>query len=160
MNLYSIKEEFRAWQMKIAEQDGELTEEDLQVFNELEGLAEDKIEAYAVIIKESLAEAEMIKAEADRLSAMMKKKLNLAEKLKKNLDEFMVEQGRDKFESVKTKISYRKSTALEIDGTAEVPVKFQKIKTEIDKTAITNFLKEGNVLEGFQLVERRNIQIK
>lgn len=160
MNLYEIKEQFRAWQLKIANQDGELTEEDLQVFNELEGLAEDKIEAYAVIIKESLAEADMYKAEAERLSAIAKKKINLADRLKKNLDGFMQEQGREKFESLKTTIAYRKSTALEIDSTAKVPKKFQKVKMEIDKTAITNFLKEGGKLKGCQLVERQNIQIK
>lgn len=160
MNLYKIKEEYREWQQKIISQDGELFDEDIEALNNLEAIAEDKIEAYAVIIKESLSEAEMYKAEADRLTSIAKKKINLADKLKTNLDNFMKEQGREKFESVKTKISYRKSTALEIDCTAEVPEKFQKIKTEIDKTAITNFLKEGNVLEGFQLVERRNIQIK
>lgn len=160
MNLYEIKQEYRAWQLKIAEQDGELTEEDLKLFDELEGLAEDKIEAYAVIIKESLSEAEMYKLEADRLSAIANKKINLAERLKKNLDGFMQEQRREKFESLKTTISYRKSMALEIDGSAKVPKKFQKVKMEIDKTLITNFLKEGGKLKGCQLVTKQNIQIK
>lgn len=160
MNLYEIKEQYRSWQQKIAEQDGELTEEDLKVFSELEGLAEDKIDAYAVIIKESLSEADIYKAEAERLLEMAKKKSNLAERLKKNLDGFMQEQGRQKFESVKTVISYRKSTVLEIDQEVKIPKRFLKIEEKIDKAKIKEHLSTGGKLKGCALVTKQNIQIK
>ena len=160
MNLYEIKEQFREWQRKVIENYGEVTDEDLEELKNLESLAEDKIEGYAVIIKESLSEADIYKAEAERLLEMAKKKSNLAERLKRNLDDFMQEQGKEKFESIKTVISYRKSTVLDIAEDTKIPKRFLKIEEKIDKAKIKEHLNMGGKLKGCSLVTKQNIQIK
>lgn len=159
MKLHEIQAGFRAWAEKVAEQDGELTEEDMQELSSLEAAADDKIEAYAVIIKESLAAAREYEEEAKRLNDIKSRKKALADKLTKRLDEFMQEQGRNKFESVKATVRYRKSVALEIEDEALLPEKFMRVKKEADKTEIKEYLKSGGELDGCRLAERRNIQI-
>jgi hypothetical protein len=160
MRLYEIEEAYRIWQEKIELQEGELTEEDFAELERLNVLAEDKIEGYSVIIKESLAEAEILKQEADKLITRANSKKKLAERLKGNLDLFMQSQGREKFASLKTQISYRPSVVLEISEGAKIPKKWLKVKTEIDKSAIKDFIKNGGKVNGCMLVNKQNIQIK
>ena len=160
MKLYEIQAGFRAWAAKVAEQDGELTEEDMQEINALEAAADDKIEAYAVIIKESLADAETYEKEIERLTEIKKRKKALADRLATRLDEFMHEQGRNKFESVKARVTYRKSVMLEVADDALLPEKFMRVKREPDKAQIKEYLKSGGELDGCRLIEHENINIK
>lgn len=160
MRLYEIEEAYRIWQQKIEMQEGELTDEDFAELERLNVLAEDKIDGYSVIIKESLAEAEILKQEAEKLLARAKSKTKLAERLKGNLDLFMQSQGREKFTSLKAQISYRPSVVLEIDENVKLAKKWYRVKTEIDKSAIKDFLKNGGTLKGCLLVNKQNIQIK
>ena len=160
MRLYEIEEAYRIWQQKIELQSGELTEEDLEELERLNVLADDKIDGYSVIIKESLAEGEILKQEADKLLARAKSKINLAERLKANLDRFMQAQGREKYSSLKAQISYRPSVVLEIDQEDKLPKKWYKVKMEVDKSAIKDFIKAGGKVKGCKLVNKQNIQVK
>lgn len=160
MRLYEIEEAYRIWQQKIEMQDGELTEEDFAELERLNVLADDKIDGYSVIIKESLAEAEILKQEAEKLFARAKSKTKLAERLKGNLDLFMQSQGREKHTSLKAQISYRQSVVLEIDENVKLAKKWYRVKTEIDKSAIKDYLKSGGKVKGCLLVNKQNIQIK
>jgi hypothetical protein len=57
-------------------------------------------------------------------------------------------------------ISYRPSESVEIDEGADLPPEFLKMKSEWDKAAIKEALKEGAVFEGCRLVQKQNIQIR
>jgi hypothetical protein len=57
-------------------------------------------------------------------------------------------------------ISYRPSEVVEIDDDADLPAEFIKMKSEWDKAAIKEALKEGAVFEGCRLVQKQNIQIR
>ncbi len=160
MRLFDIADAYRIWQQKIEMQEGEVTDADFQELEQLNGLADDKIDGYSVIIKESLAEAEILKQEAEKLLARAKSKSKLAERLKGNLDLFMQSQGREKFSSLKAQISYRPSVVLEIDENVKLANKWYRLKKEIDKSAIKEFIKAGGKVKGCALVEKQNIQIK
>ena len=160
MRLYEIEEAYRIWQQKIELQGGELNEEDIEEIERLNVLAEDKIDGYSVIIKESIAEGEILKQEAEKLLARAKRKINLAERLKANLDLFMQSQGREKYTSLKTQIFYRPSVVLEINEEVKLPKKWYKVKMEVDKSAIKDFIKNGGKVRGCKLVDKQNIQIK
>ena len=59
-------------------------------------------------------------------------------------------------------ISYRKSTAVEIDE-SKLPATWMReipATNVVDKVAITKALKSGEKIAGAVLVERNNIQIK
>ena len=59
-------------------------------------------------------------------------------------------------------LRFRKSSSVEITDRESLPEQFLRTKTvvEPDKTAIKNALKAGEKIQGAQLVESRNLQIK
>lgn len=59
-------------------------------------------------------------------------------------------------------LRFRKSSLVEITDSESLPEQFLRTKTvvEPDKTAIKNALKAGEKIQGAQLVESRNLQIK
>ena len=160
MRLYEIDTNLRSLWDKIAEQEGELTEEDIQALNELEIALNDKLEGYGVIIRELNAEIEECNAEIKRITEIAKHKKNASERLKKTLQEYMLNNELDKFESLKVKISFRKSQSLEIEEGAELPDDLMRIKKEPDKTAIKEYIVNGGELKGVFLLDKKNIQIK
>lgn len=58
-------------------------------------------------------------------------------------------------------ISYRPSESVEIADGANIPPEFLKAREpDIDKVALKAALKDGAIIEGCQLVQRQNIQIR
>ena len=160
MRLYDIDVNLRALWTKIAEQEGEITEEDMQMLNELEIAKNDKLEGYGVIIREMKSEIDECDAEMKRIKEIADRKKNAMERLKKSLQEFMIGNEIDKLESVKVKLSFRKSQSLEIEEDAIIPEDLMRIKKEPDKTAIKDFIVNGGELQGVHLLDKKNIQIK
>ena len=160
MKLYEISESLRELWGKIAEQDGEVGEDDLQALNELELAKNDKLEGCGVLIREMTAEANEYSEESKRLKELQDRKKRAIERLKNYVQKFMAENSIEKFDSVKVQISFRKSKSLEIDDNVKLPKEFIRIKEEPDKTAITDFIKNGGTVGGCRLVEKTNIQIK
>lgn len=160
MKLYEIDKELRSLWDKIAEQDGELTEDDINSLNTLELAKNDKITGYGVIIKETKAEIDKFMAERERIDGIIKAYKNKVEWLKNNLEYFMKSNEIDRFDGIEVSIKFRKSKALEIDENTEIPEEFIKVKKELDKTAITGFIKNGGHIDGCRIVEKENIQIK
>lgn len=129
-------------------------------FDRLSGLAmerENKLEGVALWIKNLEATAKAIRAERDVLKARQeqveRKALALREWLSRALDG-------EKMETPKMKISYRKSTAVEVDD--RLPKKWcsKKIVYTPDKVAIKTAIQNGKRITGAKIVERQNIQIK
>lgn len=128
--------------------------------DKLSGLAmerENKLEGVALWIKNLDATTKAIKAERDALKERQEqaehKALALREWLSKALDG-------EKMETPKVKVSYRKSTAVEVDD--RLPKKWcsKKIVYTPDKVAIKTAIQNGKRITGAKIVERQNIQIK
>lgn len=129
-------------------------------FDRLSGLAmerENKLEGVALWIKTLDATTKAIKAERDALKERQEqaehKALALREWLSRALDG-------EKMETPKVKVSYRKSTAVEVDD--RLPKKWcsKKIVYTPDKVAIKTAIQNGKRITGAKIVERQNIQIK
>ena len=160
MKLYEIDKGLRELWMKIAEQEGELTEEDMAALEELNLAKDEKIKGYGVIIRELDGDIADCKAEMDRIKEISDKLKRRQEWLKTRLIEFMKSQGLPKFESVEVNIGFRKSKSLEIAENINLPKEFIRITETPDKKAITDFIKAGGTVEGCELIEKENIQIK
>lgn len=117
-----------------------------------------KVEGIALWIKNLLAEAKMIKEEKDNLAYRQKVCENKAESLKDFLSRLL---DGEKFKTSKVSISYRKSEKVDVLDIGKLDDDYLKFKDpEPDKTKIKKALKDGICLEGAQLVESQNIQIK
>ena len=120
-----------------------------------------KIENIALLIKDLLADAEMIKAEEKRLADRRKSKENKAEHLKNYLAASLRKSGDNKFESPKCALSFRKSIIVVCDND-KLDKKYmnEKIEYSPDKKAIKEAIQNGTEVAGAYLEERQNLQIK
>lgn len=139
---------------------------DYEAFAALKMEREAKIENMALWYKDLCAEATAIKAEEANLAARRKACENKAERLKAYLSELL---AGDKFRTPRVACSFRASKALVIQDeeqfirNMEQSQHFEYLTFKaptVNKTAITNAIKAGQVVEGAELVEKKNISIK
>ena len=129
----------------------------------LEMERESKLEYLALEYKNLTAEATAIKAEADELVKRYKAVNNRAARLKDYLAGVL---SGDKFSTPRVSCSWRKSSAVEVDDDSFLPwagehPEFLRVKPpEVDKKAVGDALKRGEMIPGAVIVERLNIVIR
>ena len=156
MNLYELTSEIKNFQIPVNE-DGEILDEGLSIALDsliLERNA--KIENIALWIKNLKAEAEAVKTEKDKLQKREKSLSNLADRLKEYLSQNL---NGEKFSTPRVVLSWRKSTAVEVDDTFS-DERFIKYEPKISKSDIKDALKSGEIIEGARLIENNSLQIK
>ena len=152
MTLYEINAEILAC---IDDETGEII--DFDRLSQLSVERENKLESVALWIKNLEANAKAIKAERDSLKVREEQAERKALALREWLSGALNGQ---KMETPKVKVSYRKSTAVEVDD--RLPKKWcsKKIVYTPDKVAIRTAIQNGKKITGAKIVERQNIQIK
>lgn len=161
MTLYEINAEYeRALESCIDEETGEIL--DTEALDQIQDAFEDKVDAICCIIKTYEAEAAAIKAEKMALAKRQASKESRAKWLREYLEKNLNGQS---FESARNRISYRKSVKVQIsvlefmnNENADLYLTFKE--PEPNKTAIKKAIEAGEELEGVQLVECQNMQIK
>lgn len=158
MNIYEID---NAMFSLIDEETGEI--KDYEAFEELQMQKEEKIENVALWYKNLIAESKAIREEEKALSERRKSLEHRAESLKNFVNQML--QG-NKFATSKVAISYRKSTAVEVDDEfIDYAMKNNSDlltykQPEPNKTAIKEMLQGGFDIPHAELVERNNMSIK
>ena len=151
-----------------------ITEEDFnRMFNEIQMDMKDQIVNTACFIKNLKSDIDQFKAEEEKLKQRRQVKEKLAERLQNAIDDVVkhrinnIDEDFDgcnkwKIDVPQAKLSYRKSTKVEIIDENKVPEKY-KTKVEeikISKTDIGNDLKAGIKVDGAELVNSLSLQIK
>jgi hypothetical protein len=141
------------------ENEGEITEEMSKELDTLHMEKEIKIGNICKYYKSLLAEADMIKSEEENLAARRTVSENKAKRLKEYLSSMMSDG--EKFSDSVSKVSWRKSTSVEISDESVVSdmYKIKTVTVKVNKKLIKTVLKSGTV-PGAKLVESENIQIK
>lgn len=158
MNIYEID---NAMFSLIDEETGEI--KDYEAFEELQMQREEKIENVALWYKNLIAESKAIREEEKALAERRKSLENKAENLKNFINRTL--QG-NKFATPKVAISYRKSTAIEVDDEfIDYAMKNNSDlltfkRPEANKTVIKEMLQGGFDIPHAELVERNNVSIK
>lgn len=153
-NLYEIRQELLDC---VDTETGEIL--DTARFDDLQMEYEEKIENIALWIKTLNADAEAYKNEKNAFAEREKKARNKAESLKQYLTDTL--NGR-KFTTLSVDINWRKSTSVEVVDQTLIPEQYLRTVTTVapDKTEIAKALKVGELVDGVQLKELSNIQIK
>lgn len=161
MTLYEIDQAILSL---VDQETGELL--DYEKFQQLQMDRDRKIENTALWIKNLTAEAKAIKEEVDSLQKRRKAAENRAEGLKRYLSEAL---DGEKFQTPRCSISYRKSTALEVDNAISAA---EWLKSNgyndlviysdptLDKRSVTDLVKHGENIPGVSLVERQNMTVR
>ncbi len=162
MTLYEINAELDALiANSVDPETGELIIDPEQI-DALSMERDEKIENIGCYIKNLKAEAAAIDAEIKNLTARKDAAKKKAERLTNYLKDNL---NGEKFQTAKVVISYRNSTAVEIDPDVffarSVNACYFRLKDpEADKTAIKEALKGGAVIEGATLVTNTSMTIK
>lgn len=169
MKLYEISQNFRAVEAMLEDDDLEVQQAARDTLEAIQGEFDEKADNIACIIKELKADAEAIKAEADKLSQRAKSKKAQAEWWSKYLLGELQNMGKSKLETSRNVISVRN---------AAPSVKFQDEKAflnwaifdhedfvrqkepEIDKVAVKEALKNGAEIPGAYLETGKSLVVK
>lgn len=150
--LYEINEQIAGL---VDPETGEIA--DFEAFEKLNLDLDTKIKNIALWIVNLRSDAEQLEEQEKKFRERKTSAKNKAESLKNLLDGFLSGEKRSYPEVV---ISYRKSEQVTVDDDAKLDDRFLRIKTEIDKTALKDALKHGEVIDGARLEIKNNIQIK
>lgn len=163
MKLWEIKDEIeKCFSETVDEETGEiLSEVNLQYLEELQMAFDDKVDNICCLIKNMDAEVKAFKTEEANLKKRRMAKENASQRLKDYLKAILNGQ---KFESVRSKISYRASKSTEVDMDLFLNNEDADfyVVTEIkpNKTAIKKALEDGKELIGAEIVENQSMIIK
>ena len=133
------------------------------LFDELQGATENKLEAMAHIRTELKADEAKLKAEIERLQAKKKTVSNNIDNIDERIIWFLGEMQISKIKTPLYNFSVSKTAgALKIIDEDKIPVKFTYIETEtkIKKDELKEALKNGEVIDGVELVISDSLRIK
>ena len=118
-----------------------------------------KIENIALWIKNLQADALAYRAEKEAFEARQKAAENKVESLKRYLADAL--KG-EKFSSTKCAVSFRKSEKVEIEDECLIPQEYmtETVTYKPNRTAIKYAIKAGQKVNGCELVESLNAQIR
>lgn len=131
--------------------------------NALEMSREEKIDNVASYIKRKVYQAKIIRDEEKSFAERRKGHEKNAERLTKYLSDSLQKFGDMVFESARNRITFRKSSGVEIDKDANIPMEYcrEVIKYEPDKDKLKAAIESGAEIPGVTVYkDRQNIQIK
>lgn len=159
-SIYHITQEQLHLNYLLEESGGEVTPEIEQALAISEEQMLVKAEDYIEAIKAAEAMATVADMRIKELQAVKQRQKRKVELMKQALSTAMGAFGYDRLEVGLSTLSFRKSKSVEIVDETKIPNRFIKVETHIDKLALSKELKSGIEIEGAQLVESRNIQIR
>lgn len=139
---------------------GEIKPEIMQALTLTRDNLQEKALDYGYVIKGLEYELECYDKEIKRLTERKRSIDKTIDRLKDILSGAMQEFDIVEIKGQTLKLSFRKSEQVEVPNIYELDLKYIKVKHEVDKVAIKQALKNGEVVEGATLVEKNNLQIR
>ena len=145
----------------VDEETGEIFFNDDEI-KKLEDDYKTKVDNIVCYIKDLQALNDAIKAEKTALDERLKANDKMIDTLKKYVANSLEMRDISKLETARNKLSFRKSTSVVIADETSVPSQYIKtvVTEKIDKKAIGDALKKGEIINGCYLKESNNLQIK
>lgn len=122
---------------------------------------EEKLESYCKVIRQLEADAEMLKAEKERIDRKKKTVDNSILRMKKTVTDFLKAQGTKKATAGTFSVALSTSKAVNIIDEGKIPARFLVEQApKIDKSAIRSELMAGAEIEGCELQINEGVRIK
>ena len=161
MKCYDLTQEQNA----LLEMMSETEDEDVlkALFDHIQGKTEDKLEAMAHIRTELLADEDKLTAEILRLQAKRKTIANNISRLQNQIIWFLGEMQISKIKTPLYNFSVSKTSgSLKIIDESKIPERFksEKMVFEVKKDELKEALKNGEAIDGAELVVSDSLRIK
>jgi len=160
-NIYEITAQYDAF-MELADD----PDVDEQVFFDtwlaIDGEFEDKAESYAKVMRNLQSQVDALKSEADRLTARKKTLEHNIDRMKNTLQRAMEITEKPKFKTNLFSFNIQNNPpSVFIPDESNVPEQFLVPQPpKVDKTAIKDWLKEGNTCEWAELTQGKSLRIR
>lgn len=168
MKLYELSKDYE--NLILAIENGDIPETAItDTLESITTLLDEKADNIACWIKQLTAEAEAIKAEEDKLKARRTAKLNRAERLTNYLAECLTNAGRNKIETARNVISFRKTPGKVVFDNEKAFVEWAQKHADglltykeptTNRAAIQDYIKLGGQLDGVRIESSQNLAIK
>ncbi len=155
-SLYQLNNAYAQLQQMI--EDGQEGLED--TLDSITDAVEEKLEAYAMVIKNIESDVEGIKSEEKRLAERRKVMENGVVRMKQAIAETLQNSGQDKVKTEKFTFSWRKSSKVEVSNIDSLPQQYVKVERTISRAELAKALKAGEQIEGAQLIENQSLSIR
>lgn len=155
--LYELTNQYKVLQQFIEDNDAEGFE---LALSQIEGEVAEKLESYAMVIKNIQSDIDGLKAENERLSARKKAMETNLDKIKKAMSEALLTVEGNRLKTDKFTFSFRKSTKVEVSDIDSIPMQYVKVERTISRSALAKALKAGEHIEGAKLVENQSLSIR
>lgn len=155
--LYELTDQYKMLQNFIEENNVEGFE---LALSQIIGDIGEKLEGYAMVLKNIESDIAGIKSEEKRLADRRKAMESNLARIKENMAEALLTVEGNRVKTEKFTFSFRKSTSVQIENDAAIPPQFIKVEKTISRSELAKALKAGEQIEGAQLVENQSLSIR
>lgn len=129
----------------------------------IDGALADKLESYAMVIRNIESDVEGLKAEEKRLADRRKTMENGIKRMETAMHESMSSTGEQKIQSEKFTFTIQKNPpALKVVDESIIPIEYVTVEEvrKIDKESIKQQLKSGEEIPGVEMTQGENFKIR
>ncbi|MBL3731580.1 siphovirus Gp157 family protein [Lysinibacillus sp. HST-98] len=155
--LYELTDQYKMLQNFIEENNVEGFE---LALSQIIGDIGEKLEGYAMVLKNIESDIAGIKSEEKRLADRRKAMESNLARIKENMADALLTVEGNRVKTEKFTFSFRKSTSVQIENDAAIPPQFIKVEKTISRSELAKALKAGEQIEGAQLVENQSLSIR
>lgn len=125
----------------------------------------DKLEGYAMVIKNIQSDIDGLKAEEKRLSERRRSLENSVKRLKEAMSSTLElvdadEKGKKRVKTDKFSFYFIERASAIVEDVNELPINFIKTEIKADSKALTEYLKSGNEVKGASLKVNKSLSIR
>ena len=156
--IYQINEKYLLIQQMIEE--GTPPEVFAEALQAIDGEASEKLESYAMVLKNIESDISGLDAEIKRLQERKKSMENNVKQMKLNMAILLQSVEGNKVKTDKFTFSLRKSTAVEVLNESLIPPQFVVTERKVLKSEIKKALADGLKVSGASIVENQSLSIR
>lgn len=125
----------------------------------------DKLEGYAMVIKNIQSDIDGLKAEEKRLSERRRSLENSVKRMKEAMSSTLElveddDKGKKRVKTDKFSFYFIERASAIVEDVNELPINFIKTEIKADSKALTEYLKSGNEVKGATLKVNKSLSIR
>lgn len=161
-SLYSLMSEAAAKEQILLQHEGDLDAPEVQeILAVTEIQLPAKVDGYKFQIERFRAMGDYLATQEKMIAAMKKRMYGAADRLEENMLRAMEANGVDHLDGVQFEVRIKLNPeSVEITDESSLPEECFKIKREVSKTAVKEFLKAGREYVGARLVRTKKLEMK
>lgn len=159
-NLYHITKEHEAILRSIEEQEGEVTDEQMEALTVNEESLKVGIASMGGMVECLKDRVAALKVRNQAVDGEIKKLTAYADRMRDRMLYYMQQYGVTEIKTEDCKISVKESTAVDVPYPETLPEEYQRVKVEADKVKIRKAIESGESIMGATISSTPEVKIK